>query len=259
MNEYIITAATDIGNVRGINQDNFLCNGACKSDMNKEKDVFTDKVGEKDRLLVAVFDGMGGLDNGELAAYIACEITNRYGWMQQESPECIIKRINNRMCEESELSGKQLGSTCVFLEYSDGRFRSWNLGDSRAYWLHDGKLMQISYDHTERNTFEEVAQRAGLEIDTDTLSRNTLTQHLGVAEDDFVLEPYKSEWIMPEAGDAVLLCSDGLTEMLSDTEIQKILTETEQGFQKSLNLKNAAKEKGGKDNITVLNIDVAVR
>lgn len=115
---------------------------------------------------------------------------------------------------------------------------SCNLGDSRAYRLRNGEFLQISHDHVETRSLA-VGRKA------------PLTQHLGINPEDMLIEPYiAKDKVFP--GDQYLLCSDGLTDMLTNFEISDIMLSSEDAESCVTHLINAALEHGGRDNITVI-------
>ena len=133
-----------------------------------------------------------------------------------------------------------MGSTLAGLLFSGNVAWAFNLGDSRIYQLHDQKLTQLSVDH----------------VDSRPLSGNrkakpSLTQHLGISEEEFLVEPSMiSCTLVP--GDTFLLCSDGLTDMLSDEEISEILVDHSSLSSQVERLIDFALERGGRDNITII-------
>ena len=115
-----------------------------------------------------------------------------------------------------------------------------NLGDSRAFRLRNGELLQLSADHTDA----ALLQGQGIR-------KPRLTQHLGIWPEEMVLEPYIAKGEI-QAGDRYLLCSDGLTDMVSNMEICTLMKETGSICHLTDRLVAKALEKGGRDNVTVL-------
>ena len=248
---YRISAVTDIGMIRRDNQDNFFCNGYYVRETGKKTDSFDITIPDEEQIILAVFDGMGGLEKGEVAARIACESVNRLAWMGNESIESAVKSANRALCVIGRERNERMGSTCVFLEKNRGSFRSLNIGDSRAYWITGNTMIQILYDHNETNSRKQLAKSTDMVCGTE-YNKNSLTQHLGVLEEEFLLEPYVSEWIRPSIGDMFLLCSDGLNEMLSDDELRDELLANVAIPVKCSRLIEKAKQRGGFDNITAV-------
>lgn len=251
--KYRISVVSHIGNVRTANQDNFYCIGRYRS-LEEDIAVFDSDEINGSKWMTAVFDGMGGEKDGEIASFIASKLIS----------DCadagfgidignLIVSINTQICCEMTRRKCHMGSTCVFLEFEGDKCRSWNIGDSRAYHFHSGILTQMSEDHTEAASFNEIFK--GQEV-AKTGSENRLTQHLGIPEDDFIIEPFISSWEGIESGDIMMLCSDGLTHMTDDETIAFLLSRNIDLQNKRALLLDRALESGGKDNITITLIEV---
>lgn len=250
---YCVVGITDIGRNRSLNQDNFYCEGIFR-ELETDNTAFEITVDKKCPWLTAVFDGMGGESDGETASLIAAELTAHYCKEPEEKfdPDELINLINRRICDEAKVRKCSMGSTCVYLEFDDDSFRCRNIGDSRAYLLHEGALVQLSEDHTEAASFSAIFK------DETTVKRggeNTLTQYLGIPEDDFIIEPYVSARKKPDPKDILLLCSDGLTHSIEDADICKVLRSDNSLKAKRDELLKLALEKGGPDNITIILIE----
>lgn len=243
LKRFTVFAVSVCGMHRPVNEDNIFINGFYKKDVNVRDVSHQSVFGGDEDFVVAVCDGMGGQNDGEIASLEACAAMSD---MAAEDPGLMIKAANDAVCRYNEENGSDSGSTCVLLEYRNGRFRSWNVGDSRAYRICGHTAVQLSVDHTERSRFEGLGGSGG------TASGNRLTQHLGIDSEDFIIEPYVSEWITPDTGDMFLLCSDGLTGAVEDDEIAQA-AEAECGMQeKALALLKMAADKGSTDNISVI-------
>ena len=253
-NKYQICVISDAGRARTNNEDNYVCFDSCMQSAGDKQDRQCRRIETDGPFILAVFDGIGGLKAGEVAAFKAAkELSTGYGqdWYETDSMESIIQRLNTAVCEETPKI--ECGCTAVLCRITEHYFYIANVGDSRAYLYRPGSLEQISFDHTETNSMLALQKEMGVHMDLD-LSRTSdaLTQYLGVEESEFVLEPFLSgarEW---KKGDIILLCSDGLTTMVSDEDIEEIL-ESELQLQDKLELLvEEALENGGKDNITVI-------
>ena len=132
----------------------------------------------------------------------------------------------------------RMGTTMVALYFSGRYVYVCNIGDSRAYRLRDGEFLQISEDHVEHRP-ERTHRKA------------PLTQHLGIDPEDMLIEPYIAKGELRK-GDMYLLCSDGLTDMLSNLEISCLMHDSTSVDECVTQLIQAALEKGGRDNITVI-------
>ena len=109
-------------------------------------------------------------------------------------------------------------------------------GDSRAYRLREGEFLQLSKNHVDLREGEK---------------KGPLTQHLGIRPDDYLIEPYIAKGELRH-GDQYLLCSDGLTDMLTNVEIDGIMSDTITATECAQRLVDAALEKGGRDNVTAI-------
>lgn len=213
--------------------------------------------------LIAVADGMGGHAAGEVAATIA--ITTLAGLrpvlaspeIDSDSRADLLRNaaieIDNQILastkENPENSG--MGTTLTALNISGDFVELLHIGDSRAYKYAKGKVQQISYDHT---VMQELLDQGRLTADEVSAhpQRALLTQALmGNSSIDPVLMAYPAK-----AGDAFLLCSDGLTGVLSDGEIAAIIKKNEAVDVPAV-LVTATKAKGAPDNVTVIFATIA--
>ena len=246
---YILDAAClcNTGKVRKNNEDNVFFDGRCleaENDGLKHPVTMTKTLWRE--VCVAVFDGMGGENFGEYASFAAAD---RMQYMTRKLKDYFIpeRKFLNRMCltineavvaKQQEYCTDRMGSTMVALYFSHGYVYVCNLGDSRAYRLRNGEFLQLSEDHVEKR---EGQQR----------KKAPLTQHLGIDPENFLIEPYIAKGEL-ERGDQYLLCSDGLTDMLSNLEIDEIMCVSLSAEECAQKLVDAALEKGGRDNVTVI-------
>lgn len=213
--------------------------------------------------LIAVADGMGGHAGGEVASAIAIntlqqllpvindpaiDLDSRADLFLNISYEvdAEILRVSK---EKPELSG--MGTTLTALSLSDNQVDLLHIGDSRCYRFRDNKLEKLSYDHTVMQELLDQGRLTPEEV-FDHPQRSLLTQALmGDSGIDPVLMSYEVK-----AGDKFLLCSDGLTNVLSELEIIKIIKAT--GEDKLLSeLIKETKAKGAPDNITIVWASIA--
>ena len=246
---YVLKAACgcNTGKVRKNNEDNFFFfgrilnsyNGGLKSPVAEEQ-----ALGKE--ICLAVFDGMGGESFGELASYVSADMLrktsptfrDRLAGKRKYLTE-LCQKLNLAVVEKArELGTERMGSTVVMLSFSRNRIYVCNLGDSRAYRLRNGEFLQLTVDH--------VVKQPGM-----VQRKMPLTQHLGIDPEMLLLEPYIAEGKL-QRGDQYLLCSDGLTDMLSDEEIREILMREPSAESATGELIREALEKGGKDNVTAI-------
>ena len=227
------------GHLRSSNQDNFCYQKQYLECDNTGSDgVVVGRALSKDQPVFAVFDGMGGEECGEMAAYIAAKGLAEYEFKDPTPTElekyCLT--ANDEICrftEENSLTS--MGTTAAILRFMPKEIQLCNIGDSKIYRYTNRMLRQISYDHVSIGVFG---------------AKPPLTQNLGIREDELIISPYISSCEY-HANDIYLICSDGLTDMVSNEDIWKILSSTEKEECAELLLRKAL-ENGGKDNITLI-------
>jgi protein phosphatase len=229
-------SATDVGRVRSNNQDCSLV----------------------EHPLFAVADGMGGHAAGEVASRLALD-TLRDSIADQSFESLIagVKLANTRVFEMSHTdpSMRGMGTTLCALALviidEHERLAVVNVGDSRVYVLQDGALIQVSEDHS---LVESMVRQGTITSEQAKVhpQRNILTRALGIDGEVGV-----DSWeVAPFSGDRYLLCSDGLFNEVTDDGIAEVLLETEDPQEAAEILVRLANEGGGRDNITVVIVDV---
>ncbi|MGN1418538.1 MAG: PP2C family protein-serine/threonine phosphatase [Acutalibacteraceae bacterium] len=245
-------AASNIGKRRENNEDNFYLDDKL---VNSENEAFA-KLQNVSELITAVCDGMGGEEAGEVASQIAVETIRKFKRFilhhnfSDASIEKYVNCANELICDEIRKRRKQIGTTYTLLGIKKNIVTASNVGDSRIYRFSEGILKQISRDHTAAQSMVD----AGIitkEESTKIPEKHQLTQHLGIFPYDMIIEPYTVR-IPAKAKDKYLLCSDGLTDMLTDAEISDILSKNEPIEGLVDELIQSAVNKGGKDNVTVV-------
>lgn len=252
-----VCAVTHAGRIRRENEDNYNLNGRMTSTGDLKKgSAFVQTMAEPFHL--AVCDGMGGESYGELASGIAVETIAAHASNIYESGEDFSFAISNclddansRICAEINARGKRMGTTLAAIYVVKGKILCTNIGDTRIYHYSKGVLEQISFDHTHAQTIVDAG-----EVAQDDIGRipdaKRLTKHLGVFPEEATLSPNISVIDDVDNGDILLLCSDGLTDMLSDEDITAILSTGESSQDVASKLIRTALERGGKDNVTVM-------
>lgn len=242
------------GRVRRQNQDNFYFNGSYRGSVDDVRNL----KGELSDLPAGVFvvaDGMGGETHGELASLetVRCLRAADHGSVDMEA---VIDEANRRVCELiTAYGGRRIGTTFAGLVLRDGHMTMTNIGDSRVYRFRNGILDRISRDHT---VIQQLLDRGIIdEAKAKTHSaRHKITQHIGIFPDEMLIEPYTVTGnLLP--GDLYLICSDGLTDMVEDDEIARILGARGPVGRKAEALFKTALFNGGRDNTTVLVIEIA--
>lgn len=260
-----ISALTDTGMERDHNEDNFI---VCP-DLSKPNWLLIDKpfnLSQQGCLLV-VADGMGGTNAGEVASAIAVESVKNY-FSSLDIPESISPEKAEKHLRETILKAHDdivrysqenpscsgMGTTIIIGWILRNKlFLSW-CGDSRAYLYNKRKeLKGISKDHSLVWELVEAGQLTADEADFHP-NNNIITQSLGDSSHPPV--PDFMEQTL-EAGDKIMLCSDGLNNMLTSEEIEAILFQEKPLGGINKDLIDAANNKGGKDNITTVLVELA--
>lgn len=234
-------ALTDIGRRRQLNQDFIYCSET--------------PVGNLPNIFI-VADGMGGHNAGGYASVLAVEtVLEEIGASFEKSPVKIldhaIKKANTalrkRASEHFSLSG--MGTTLVAATCIGSYLEVANVGDSRLYVVGD-EITQITVDHS---LVEEMVRMGGIgrEEARNHPDKNIITRAVG-ARDDVEVDFFNLEL---QTGDMVLLCSDGLTNMVDDEAIRRILKGGGSLRDRVEELVETANQNGGKDNISVIVIE----
>jgi len=232
-----------VGCVRRNNEDNFYCDGQFREEMYSNDEVSLEGTVSSDtNELFAVFDGMGGEACGEVASFVAASHAELFARDRESYEEYLYElaeHLNEKVTEETEARSLVLmGTTAAMLQICGDDIYILNAGDSRIYKLSAHTLKQISQDH--------IAPAYG---------GKAITKFLGLPEGSS-LSPYIARGKY-KAGDVFLLCSDGVTDMLSDEEIGCILDDRRPVEDLCRSLVDAALQKGGVDNTTAIVLRIA--
>jgi serine/threonine protein phosphatase PrpC len=213
-----------------------------------------------DKALLAVIDGVGGYTGGEKAAAIAKESIEQYMQIPRGDTLTMLREAvifaNNRIVEERKLD--QLNSemccvlTAVVADAAAKYFYYVHVGDTRLYRYREGSLQKISRDHSIVGIKEDAGEMTELEAMSHP-HRNQILREVGSAShrlDDEEFIDYGCEEFLP--GDTLLLCSDGLTDMITQAQMSTLLATGHSLTNKVKNLIALANEMGGHDNITVV-------
>lgn len=233
-------AASHVGMLRQQNEDSFLA----------QEDVFV------------VADGMGGHNAGEVASALAVQGMRDAATGGFTSPESVVAAINLANSAIHRASGgpsdqRGMGTTITAVvplgatEHEPRRMVVANVGDSRVYLWRGGELRQVSSDHS----YVQELLTEGYITATEARvhpRRNIVTRALGIDGD-----VKADSWVLPMIeGDRYLLCSDGLVDEVDDDQISSVLRETTNPQHAAELLVAAANTNGGRDNITVVVVDV---
>ena len=237
-------AATDVGRKRKLNQDY----------------IFTSllPVGVLPNLFI-VADGMGGHRAGDFASKFTTDtVVEELQRARAGYPEELIgqalgvanRKLRMRAARDEHMAG--MGTTFVAASITDGELLAANVGDSRLYVCSRDEITQITEDHS---LVEEMVRMGGIDRETamSRTDKNIITRAVGAMER---VEAYFFTRRLQE-GELVLLCSDGLTNMVEDAQIRRLATGPAGTTltERAQSLIAAANEHGGRDNIAVILID----
>lgn len=257
---------TDVGQTRESNEDQFLVATLVKSleVMQTSLPQPTRRRSSDHSYLLIVADGIGGAAGGERASALAIDSVETYmletvKWFAycQENDEddlltefrTALGQAHGRLRAEAERQPDLRGmGTTLTLAYSiNQELFLAHVGDSRCYLFRDGALYRLTQDHT---LVDEMIRR-GIVKEDEAAShrwRHVITSSVGGESPSVRIDVHK---LHLEAGDVLLLCSDGLTEMVSSEQIAVVLAESEDPHLCSRRLVDMANAAGGRDNITV--------
>ena len=206
--------------------------------------------------LFAVADGMGGAKAGEIASRIAAAVLESFtgGAGGERRVEGLIREANRRVYERSaeDESVSGMGTTMTVALVESSVVHVGHVGDSRAYLVRDGRLDQLTEDHSLVAELVRSGKLSPEEADTHP-QRSMITRVLGT-EPDVDVDTFS---IQARTGDVFLLCSDGLTTMVDDETILRTLERDRGDLQKAAKaLVDAANKGGGEDNITIVLFEI---
>lgn len=239
-----ITASSRVGLVRTNNEDMLLVDNLLlrNGKMSRTADTsFTD------RYLLALADGMGGHAGGEVAS---AETLSNLKFFFNDLPKGLepgdfneamnnwLRSMNNILASKGveDIFSRGMGTTLVALAYYEHRYFWINCGDSRLYRLHEGELQQITTDHSYSNLIGSTTKHSP--IITNCIGGGCKTSYLDLVECTSIVQP----------GDTFMLCSDGLSDLVDDREIERLLV----GEFDADALCQAAEDEGGRDNVSVI-------
>lgn len=241
-----VVGRTDVGRKRAANEDN-MSNAITKNG-----------------LVAVVCDGMGGHVGGATASRIAVNcIIEHLNNVYYDDPRIAIGEaidaanmaVIQEATEHPELTG--MGSTCVLLLVRDGKVYIGHVGDSRIYLVRSKKIAQLTKDHSYVQMLVDCGEITKEQAEHHP-RKNEITNALGIPS--MTPATITDDAIIPEAGDCFVLCSDGLSGMISDDIINKVVSkQTEMNAQERVDrLVSLANENGGVDNITVQLVEFPV-
>jgi serine/threonine protein phosphatase PrpC len=251
---------TDVGQIREHNEDNFLVADLTKKTRSLTESERRPVVGERG-IVLGVCDGMGGAAAGEVASQMAVDII--YERFVTADPPNDHDTLARRLVRAVEAAGQRIfnearmdrsrrgmGTTATIAALIDGRMFVAQVGDSRAYILRNGQMMQVTRDQSLVTQLIEAGQLTEEEAETFE-HNNIILQALGTADTVQVDLTY----VDLRRGDRLMMCSDGLTGMIRADEIRQVLINRVDPLQACKELTDRANAAGGHDNITVIVAD----
>ncbi|KAF0206910.1 MAG: hypothetical protein FD171_2148 [Actinobacteria bacterium] len=224
---------SDVGLVRSGNEDSYLVNAP----------------------LFAVADGLGGHQAGEVASHLAIEVLFGEAPKRADAKALgrAVRSANAAVIEAAETGrGRSgMGTTMTTAMVDGTRIVVAHVGDSRAYLLHLGTLSQITEDHS---MVADMVRAGTLTPEEARVhpSRSVITRALG-SDPNLLVDAFE---VTAAPGDRLLLCSDGLTSMVEDEDIERIVAESPAPQTAVVRLLAAANDAGGQDNITAVVVDI---
>jgi len=248
---------TDVGQIREHNEDNFLIANLTQKSRSLMEADRVQTVGERGTVL-GVCDGMGGAAAGEVASQLAVDII--YERLAEGDPPRSHDDLARRLVAAIEDAGiriynearadrtrRGMGTTSTIAALMNSRMFIGQVGDSRAYVMRNGVLVQVTRDQSLVNQLIEAGQLTEEEAETFE-HNNIILQALGTAETVQVDLTY----VDLAKGDVLLLCSDGLSGMIRSGEMQEVLQSVSEPLEACKVLTDRANLAGGHDNITVI-------
>jgi PPM family protein phosphatase len=221
----------------------------------------------EDERLVLVADGMGGHASGDLASRLAIETVVQFFKATSEEPEVSwpfyvdrenrfsqtrlvtgVKLANLKIFEAAQKNNKLrgMGTTIVACLFSEDEVLVAHVGDSRVYRIGDGKIAQVTEDHSLLNDYIKMKRISKDEVDRFP-HKNVIVRALGM-KDTVAVDVVN---LTPGVGDVFLLCSDGLSGMMESADILRIVSSEKDLDRAAERLIELANQNGGVDNITV--------
>ena len=229
---------THPGRIRKKNQDNLICiRDYLSLNHDRTEEPVTGTAGLSSPLLFGVFDGMGGEDHGEVAAYLAAKTAAGREAADGKDLDLLCREMNSAVCRyAAEHHLRSTGTTASLLLFDKRGVTSCHIGDSRIYRWRDGVAEQLTKDDIWPYYQGKKAP---------------LLQCLGIPEDEMRIRPH-IDWYPADPEAVYIICSDGLSDMIGQKQIAEALSGNAGLKEKMQLLMDKALEQGGRDNITII-------
>ncbi|GAB6120569.1 PP2C family protein-serine/threonine phosphatase [Dysgonomonas termitidis] len=239
---------TDMGKIRTNNEDAYI----------------VQKIWDENHILAVAIDGVGGYDGGEVAAEIAQKTIVEYlqEYPNGERLELLKQAVieaNNKIFEERTVQTQFANMSCVLtaclVEVARKQINMVHVGDTRLYQYWHNKLEKLSHDHSLVGYREEVGDLSEDEA-MNHPQRNVINRDIGSGRHETNDEDFLDSAVFPlQPNSTLLLCSDGLCDMVKSSEMVSVLADTRTLDDKVQQLIELANQKGGKDNITAVLVE----
>lgn len=252
MDSIIFYGNTDMGRVRTNNEDAFI----------------VQNIWDDDHVLAVAIDGVGGYEGGEVAAALArsCIIEYLEKYSNGECRDLLKQAVvyaNNAIYKERKEQPQYRNMSCVLtavlVEEKMRKIHLAHVGDTRLYQYSDGELVKLSHDHSLVGYREEIGELTELEAmrhpQRNVISRDVGSAFLEDGDNDYI--EMNTFPLIPKS--ILLLCSDGLCDMITSDQIKEILGKRKTISDKVDLLIKAANDAGGKDNVTVVLLQARIR
>ena len=244
-----------IGGSRGNNEDNYYLDGIWKTLDNQNQNQLLHDT-RKQPALFLVCDGMGGQQYGEMASLVAVSWIHESrdvllrGLDPDKNGCMILSRLSRQLWQFCQERKYRMGSTVVMAALRDDGLYAYGLGDSRIYLLDEDELQQLTRDHTAAAEAEFMGLTGGRTLSASDPRSHQLTQYFGMDCGEYDPTP-SCVYRKLQPGQRILLCSDGLSDVLSEAQIALELAR-ETPLKSVQGLVHCALEQGGNDNITAM-------
>lgn len=255
------TVCVSKGKVRTNNEDNYFLNGSYLEKGAMDVDSSLTAEADTDCQLYAVCDGMGGEADGEEASYIAASSLSQFAEKLSATEDAALIDLLDAYTETVNTQilayGKRgrMGTTLAMLLMRDDYAYAAHMGDSRIYQIRERQIIAYTADHTEANRLLSLGMITEEQHKNHPM-RNALIRYLGMYYPSMQITAELKDLGRLLPGDRFLLCSDGLTDLVSEQGILQAI----QGLSArdaAAKLVQCALEAGGTDNVTVMIVDVA--
>lgn len=249
MNNVTFKGATDMGKIRTNNEDAYIAQ----------------YIWDKEHILAVAIDGVGGYDGGEVAAELARKSIIEYlenypnGERLELLKQAVISANNTIYAErknQPQFSNMSCVLTAALIEIKERRINMAHIGDTRLYQFANGILTKLSHDHSLVGYREEIGELTEIEAMKHP-QRNIIGRDVGSRLLENGANDYVETASFPLLSKSMLLlCSDGLCDMITSGHMSSVLMSDNNVEDKASALVEAANEAGGKDNVTVVLVDV---